>query len=560
MSPGNTNASKRAHLSLLLAYLNESNDAVFVIDSCMHLLMSNKTLANWLADSSSHANIASRLIGIEESIVQFSLQLQAALAGTSPRFECLIRPEGGLPRWVEISLNSVNIPDHETEILGVVRDISVHKSEVTQLKHQAIHDELTGLLNRREFTRRLQFLMSESNLVHHTLLYLDLDQFKIVNDTCGHIAGDELLSQLAAIIQKQMRTTDTLARLGGDEFGVIFENCAQEVGIVKASAILDAISNFQFDWDGKHFKIGVSIGVASITPNSDGSECVLSSADAACYVAKEKGRNRIQVFASDEECSFRRREMDWISRITDAFEADRFRLYYQHILPVTSGYACYEHHEILLRMLDDGGNPIPPSEFILAAEKYHLMPLIDRWVIRTLFAHKSRCLMNGEHYGDGQSGPLCSINLSGASLNDDFFLDFLKDQIIEHDIPPHLICFEVTETVAINNLTKVAKFMSELRADGFRFALDDFGSGMSSFAYLKSLPVDFLKIDGSIIVDMANNNTDYLMVEAIYQIAKAMKIQTIAEYVENNSIMDKLKLIGVDFAQGYEIHTPECLH
>ena len=555
--------SKGTRSLLLPAYLDSANDAIFVIDEQMQLLLSNKVLSLWLHDAASFPGnttcINSQLIGLEDSISIFTEQHRTCLAGKPVRFECLIRPKGGLPRWVEISMNQVAAGNEKVEIIGIIRDINTHKNEINQLKHLSVHDELTGLLNRREFLRRLQFLMSEKKQANHSLLYMDLDQFKIVNDTCGHAAGDELLNQLASVIKRKMRATDTLARLGGDEFGIILEHCSTSFAIERAKTILDVISNYQFNWEGKHFNIGVSIGIASFNPGSEGTECVMGAADAACYVAKNQGRNRIHIYSDSEECSFHRREMDWISRITQAFETDRFRLYYQHIVPITTGYSCFDHHEILLRMLDDSDKPIEPAEFIAAAEKYHLMPLIDRWVVRTLFARKEKELANNAGLRESEANRLCSINLSGASLNDEYFLDFLRDQIALYNIPPHLICFEVTETVAINNLERVSNFLHELRAMGFRFALDDFGSGMSSFTYLKSLPVDFLKIDGSIVIGVTDNKTDLSMVEAIHQIAQTMGIKTIAEFVENNNIMDKLLTIGVDFAQGYGIHRPECL-
>ena len=564
MSALNTHAGgDRACPPSLQTYLDSTNDAIFVIDSQMQLLFCNKTLNHWLVSATTQPGsvpcIKTQLIGLEDGIALFSQQHRLCLSGVAVRFECLIRPQGDLPRWVEFSMNRVTSNGDKVEIIGILRDINTQKNEINQLKHMSVHDELTGLLNRREFTRQLQFLMAEKLNAQHSLLYMDLDQFKIVNDTCGHAAGDDLLSKLATLIKRKMRLTDTLARLGGDEFGIILEHCSTESAVERAKSILDVISNFQFSWEGKHFHIGVSIGIATFNPGSDGSECVMGAADAACYVAKNKGRNRIQIYSDSEECSFHRREMDWIARITQAFETDRFRLYYQHIVPITTGYSCFDHHEILLRMLDDSDKPIEPAEFIAAAEKYHLMPLIDRWVIRTLFARKAQQLANDAMFSENEANRLCAINLSGASLNDEYFLDFLRDQIALYRIPPHLICFEVTETVAINNLQNVSNFLHELRAMGFRFALDDFGSGMSSFSYLRALPVDFIKIDGSIVVGIADNKTDLTMVEAIHQIAQTMGIKTIAEFVENNRIMDKLLTIGVNFAQGYGIHRPESL-
>jgi EAL domain-containing protein (putative c-di-GMP-specific phosphodiesterase class I) len=325
----------------------------------------------------------------------------------------------------------------------------------------------------------------------------------------------------------------------------------------------DAFEHFRFAWEGKHFGIGVSIGIASIQPINNGADCVLSAADAACYVAKKKGRNQIHVYAESAECSSLQREIAWISRITEAFENDRFRLFYQNILPIGSEYGCYSHREILLRMIDKDGRQIEPGEFVPAAEKYHLMPLIDRWVIRTLFSSKAaiwRAALAMLENCEECSMPLCCVNLSGASLNDEYFPVFLRDQLSLYQIPPQSLCFEITETVAINNLEKVSALITELKALGFRFSLDDFGSGMSSFSYLKSLPVDFLKIDGSLVKNMDHDKTDFCMVEAINKIAQEMGIKTIAEFVGNHGVIEKLQSIGVDFAQGYSIHQPEHLH
>lgn len=551
-------------LNCLQDYLDTVHDAVFIIGEDMRLRLANATLTRWMneRDFTLGRSILSSLIGLSESIDLFVHKCEIALAGTPVRFECLIRPRNSQLRWVEISLNRAPLKHPGVEIIAMARDIGAHKSEIAKLKHQANHDELTGLINRREFTRRLKILAT-SPQGRHALLYLDLDQFKVVNDTCGHHAGDELLRGLARLIRETLHGNDILARIGGDEFAILLEDHTLEGAQEKAKAVRDAVADFRFPWEGKRFDMGVSIGIATIKPNNEGADCILSAADAACHVAKSKGRNQIQVYAESTECSSLQREMGWISRITEAFENDRFHLFYQNILPIGSEYGCFNHREILLRMIDEDGRQIEPGEFVPAAEKYHLMPLIDRWVIRTLFSRNAvswRAAFTLLESSEGIAMPLCCINLSGASLNDDYFPVFLRDQLSLHQIPPQSVCFEITETVAINNLEKVSALITELKALGFRFSLDDFGSGMSSFTYLKSLPVDFLKIDGALVKNIDHDKTDFCMVEAINKIAQEMGIKTIAEFVGNHGVIEKLQSIGVDFAQGYGIHRPEQLH
>jgi diguanylate cyclase (GGDEF)-like protein/PAS domain S-box-containing protein len=557
------------YLTLLRAYINSANDGIFVICDEMKFHVANSLLESWLGKTEvmltkqgQRVPITS-FMGVEESQALFSRNFQDVLAGNPVRFECRIHPQNESQRWVEISMNKVDLEGGDL-VIGVMRDITERKASMAEMEYQAIHDDLTGLVNRREFGNRLNLLLENSKRhgTHHSLLYMDLDQFKIVNDTCGHIAGDELLRQLSALINAKVRQNDTLARLGGDEFGMLLTNCPVERATRIAEVLRQAISNFQFFWQGKRFDIGVSIGITTIDTDSENATAVLGFADAACYVAKDKGRNRIQLYSGGEEFALKRREMNWVSRINLAIEEQRFRLFYQTILPITSPGANVEHQEILLRMIDENGHLISPLEFIPAAEKYNLMPTIDRWVIRTLFAHKSdywRTAIKTGPAGDIDSDLFCSVNLSGASLNDDHFFDFLREQIAEHGTPPRTICFEITETVAVQNLQKVSEFIRELRSMGFRFALDDFGSGMSSFTYLKSLPVDFLKIDGALVKEIGRSKIDLCMVEAIHRIAREMGIKTIAEYVENEVILEKLKAIGVNYAQGYGIHKPEAL-
>ncbi|MBU1690774.1 MAG: EAL domain-containing protein [Gammaproteobacteria bacterium] len=557
------------YLTLLRAYINSANDGIFVICDEMKFHVANLLLESWLGETETTLTMQNQrvpitsFIGVEESQALFSQKFEEVIAGKPVRFECRIHPKNASQRWVEISMNKVDL-DGGDLVIGVMRDITERKVAMAKMERQAIHDDLTGLINRREFGNRLNTLLEDSKRhgMQHSLLYMDLDQFKIVNDTCGHIAGDELLRQLSALINARVRQNDTLARLGGDEFGVLLTDCPVDHAIKIAEVLRQTISNFHFHWQGKRFEIGVSIGVTAIDANCENTTEVLGFADAACYVAKDKGRNRIQLYSGGEEFALKLRETNWVSRINLAIEEQRFRLFYQTILPIASPCSNVEHQEILLRMIDENGHLISPGEFIPAAEKFNLMPTIDRWVIRTLFARKSeywRSALKTGSAGDIHSDLFCSVNLSGASLNDDHFFDFLREQIAAYDTPPHAICFEITETVAVHNLQKVSEFIRELRSMGFRFALDDFGSGMSSFTYLKSLPVDFLKIDGALVKEIGRSKIDLCMVEAIHRIAQEMGIKTIAEYVENDVILERLKTVGVNYAQGYGIHKPEAL-
>jgi diguanylate cyclase (GGDEF)-like protein/PAS domain S-box-containing protein len=468
-------------------------------------------------------------------------------------------------REIAIDDSAAPIRASDGEVIGAVlvfHDVSHNRSLSRQLSWQASHDALTGLVNRPEFEIRLEEAATSAKAqnLHHALCYLDLDQFKIVNDTCGHIAGDELLRQVTALLQTPIRKTDTLARLGGDEFGLLLNQCSLEQARKVANNLLEQMQSFRFSWQDKVFAVGVSIGLVSIDAGNQGSTKTLSLADAACYAAKNRGRNRIHVYQADDlELAQQQGEMQWVTKITQALEENRFRLYYQSIVPVSGAQLQGEHYEVLLRLQDETGALVSPMAFIPAAERYNLMHKIDRWVISSLFATQ------GQHYREFWKScqslscgcnHLYAINLSGASINDDQFVKFLHEQFALYQIPPQLICFEITETVAIANLSKAAKLIHELKELGCRFSLDDFGSGMSSFAYLKNLPVDYIKIDGGFVKQVVDHSTDLVIVEAIHKIAQDMGIQTIAEFVENDLILDKIKEIGIDYAQGYGIAKP----
>ncbi len=436
----------------------------------------------------------------------------------------------------------------------VLHDVRREREFATQLSFQATHDTLTGLINRREFEHRLDRALASAREEgrHHAMMYLDLDQFKVVNDTCGHAAGDEFMRQISVVLQERLREGDTLARLGGDEFGVLLENCQIEHAVRIADTLRQSIADFHFVVNQRTFTVGVSIGVVNMADGSLTLTEVLSAGDAACYMAKERGRNRVQVYhPKDTELATRHGEMEWVGRIQDALTAGRFCLYTQEIVPVDAGQKSARMSELLVRMIDEHGEIVPPMAFIPAAERYNLMSQIDRWVTRsalaTMAARRIKSRVN----------ETCIINLSGASIGDDRFLDFIRTELDKTSAPHGTVCFEVTETAAIANLAKATRFITELKALGCLFSLDDFGSGMSSFGYLKHLPVDFLKIDGSFVRDMLGDPIDNAMVEAINQIGHVMGKRTIAEYVEHEGILMRLREIGVDYAQGFGISMPK---
>jgi diguanylate cyclase (GGDEF)-like protein/PAS domain S-box-containing protein len=435
--------------------------------------------------------------------------------------------------------------------IAVVEDITERKQADELLSYQASHDNLTGLVNRREFERRTNFLLSKLQHSHkeHALCFMDLDQFKVVNDTCGHTAGDELLRQLSTVLNNTVRHNDTLARLGGDEFGVLMENCTMEHAQRVATSLLVAIQEYQFSWEEHSFKIGVSIGLVPIKHDSTDLTELLKQADAACYLAKDKGRNRIHVYnAEDSEIAQRHGEMLWVTRINHALESNRFCLYAQAIVPLDG--SAKKHYELLIRMVDEEGKVIPPGAFLPAAERYNLSLEIDTWVVEKAF------YLLSTHPAFLEKTEFISINLSGQSLSNQEFLDFIISKMHELKIDPEKICFEITETAAISNLSTAMKFITSLKKLKCRFALDDFGSGLSSFGYLKNLPVDYLKIDGMFVKDIVDDPIDHAMVKSINEIGQVMGMETIAEFVENDMIKGMLKEIGVNHVQGYGIGRP----
>jgi diguanylate cyclase (GGDEF)-like protein len=431
-----------------------------------------------------------------------------------------------------------------------LKELKLGQEYAMKLAYHASHDQLTNLVNRAEFENRLKQALQEITTRgrQHVVMYMDLDQFKIVNDTCGHAAGDQLLRQVGALLKHKVREGDTLARLGGDEFGVLLENCPMQEAIRIAHELRQCVADFRFISESRSFNIGASIGVIHVADGTLTLTDVLGAADAACYMAKEKGRNRVQFYRPhDSEVFLRRGEMEWVSRLQRALQDGRFTLHAQEIISIKDP-ARIPHHELLVRMLDEHDKLIPPMAFIPAAERYSMMPLIDQWVVQNAFARISSL---GRDFGT------YAINISGTSIGDERFLEFVREQFRRYVMPPRTICFEITETAAIANFDKAARFFGELKSLGCLFSLDDFGAGMSSFGYLKHLPVDFIKIDGSFVKDVATDSVDFAMVRAINDVGHEMGKKTIAESVDGEAGLVALRAIGVDFAQGHWIAPPK---
>lgn len=426
-----------------------------------------------------------------------------------------------------------------------------------QLAYQATHDPLTGLINRREFEMRVERAIAHARAqaATHALLYLDLDQFKIVNDTCGHAAGDELLQQLAQILLSTVRHRDTLSRLGGDEFGMLLENCPLDKAVEIANNLLKSIEGYQFTWSESTFTLGISIGIVPIDRSTTDIASAMSAADSACYIAKESGRNQVQIaHMGDRRLQERHGEMQWVARLNAALEQDRFVLYYQPIVACAKKTPGRKHLEILVRLIDHDGTIISPVSFLPAAEKYNLVTNIDRRVIE----HSFKWL--AENSGGNNQTITLSVNLSGQAIGSPDMLKFILDTAETTGTPPEQVIFEVTETAAIANITAATSFMLTLRGCGFRFSLDDFGSGLSSFTYLKKLPVNFLKIDGVFVRDIQSDPVDYAMVKSISELGHLLGKETIAKFVETIELSDELRKMGIDYVQGHAFGRPQPLN
>lgn len=542
--------------------LSSIADAVIITDVAHHITYMNlvaEKLTGWRLNAATGLPLEQVFQTMSEGAELLNDELEQCLdpqSRTSGRHrELILVHRDGIGIAVEQSVSPIR--DQQGRGHGIVlvfRDVSQARSLAAQVSWQASHDTLTGLVNRSIFDSKLDELLRDALETGriHAMLYLDLDQFKIVNDTCGHVAGDELLRQIAGRLADHIRSGDTLARMGGDEFGVLLVDSTESMALEIANRMRQSITDLRFAWGERSYSLGVSIGVVSITAESERAEQVLSAADTACFVAKDGGRNQVHVYRSNAgEAAERQGEMHWVARIHSALEEGRFRLYAQPIVPIGGELACSGHYEVLIRMRDESGTLVPPDKFIPAAERFGLMPRIDRWVVNQVFN-----LIAREYDTLVPGGYRFAINLSGGSVNDEDTLTYIGEKLDEFRIPAGMISFEITETAAIANLASASYFIRTLKQAGCQFSLDDFGSGLSSFAYLKNLPVDYLKIDGAFIRELATDPIDRAMVEAINQIGQVMGLMTIAEFVETDQVLAVLREIGVDFAQGYGIARP----
>jgi diguanylate cyclase (GGDEF)-like protein len=479
-------------------------------------------------------------------------QLQATCGDDAPAVRAVLRDSGDNEHVLDISCACEDSGRRQVSFLAM-QDVSIPHGISLELFWQANHDALTGLVNRRGFEDSLRKAIAVGGepAKQHTLLFLDLDRFKLINDSGGHAAGDEFLRQIAAVLRARVRTTDVLARMGGDEFAVLLHACPVEQALRIANAIRMDVSNFRFVWREKVFHVGASIGLVVLSDSAASAEEVMEQADAACYAAKEAGRDQIRVYHAKAASHQPRVDMNIVETIHDAIERNGFRLFRQRIAGLDEAGAKVRHFELLLRMIDRDGKIVPPMVFIPAAERHNMMQAIDRWVLaNALPAIRRECDVTPD------SLPVFDINLSAESINDGRFPQFVRDQIALHKVPAEAICFEITETLAVANLTKAAELIRELKDLGLRFALDDFGAGMCSFAYLKHLPVDYVKIDGAFVRDMFAEPMNLEVVSAINNIAHSLGMKTIAEFVETEGALNKLLELGVDYAQGHAVGRP----
>lgn len=480
---------------------------------------------------------------------------QAAAAGKLDSYtieQRMIRADGETI-WVKVTVSGFSDQTDPSAMryIAIVEDVSESRRLSEELSHQATHDDLTGLLNRRAFERYLgEYLRrahSENSV--HALCFIDLDQFKIVNDTQGHVVGDQLLRQVAGHLGEHLRKGDLLARLGGDEFGLILDRCDPQSAVMVAEKLRRALDDATFNWQGYSFSAACSIGVVPITSTADDTTELLRAADTACQLAKERGRNRVHM-AEDNDVALteRREQMEWVGRIRSALEEDRLYLDAQSIASLTDPSRV--RYEVLVRMLDENGHTVPPGAFLPASERFGLAHLIDRWVMEHV------CRQLQEHPEHLAKLEACHVNISGRSFDHEDFIDFVVGLLGQYAVPPEKLCFEITETAAIRHLSDVHAFMERLGGLGCTFALDDFGAGLSSFGYLRDMPVDLLKIDGSFVRNIANDETDCAMVRAINDIGQTLGKTIVAEFVEDDNALNVLREMGVHYGQGFGIHRP----
>jgi diguanylate cyclase (GGDEF)-like protein/PAS domain S-box-containing protein len=470
------------------------------------------------------------------------------------RIEARLHTAAGAHFWASVAISRIELGG-VGKLLMVASDITEQRQLTELLSHQASHDALTDLYNRREFERRLHDSLAAgvAGPLIIVLLYVDLDQFKLINDTSGHLAGDQLLAQLSIVMRKQLGGTDVLARLGGDEFGVLLTRVAdpQEAERI-AERVRRCIDGYVFIWEQRSYTISASIGGVVAEPAGISAKDLLTQADTACYVAKESGRNRVHFYSERDDQTVRRRsEMEWANRLRWAVDEHRLQLTYQEVWPLPLGDGAEPGIEMLLRFREESGQLVVPGVFLPAAERYGLMPAVDRWVIETTLANFERL------HPAGNRLDMVAINLSGASIEDPALVDRIIELLQRYRVEPSRVCFEITETVAVRNLSQVVRCMALLRSAGCRIALDDFGAGMSSFTYLKNLPLDIIKIDGSFVRDMLTDPVSHLMVKAVTDIGHRLGLEVIAEWVADAETVQALTALGVNRVQGFSLHHPE---
>jgi len=493
------------------------------------------------------------LFPIEKIPEQRLLLVQLARGKSSAQAETMMKRRDGGTFDVGVTLSGVR-PEGAalTGLSMVVRDLTERRRLAAEVHYRTTHDPLTGLSNRADFEARIERALESARErdSRHALLYVDLDQFQLVNEACGHSAGDEFLREASNIIQACIRSRDTLARLGGDEFGIILEHCEMSDAREVAEKIRNKMDECRFTFEGRKFRIGASVGLVPIDASWEDSTKLLKAADTACYAAKEAGRDRVvSYFDVDGSVETRRSEAAWVHLLDQAMAENHFTLYAQLIEPLQvegQGLRC----EILLRLKDRDGNLIQPGEFLPAAERFRIMPRVDKWVVGNVidFLTKNRELVT--------KAEMISVNLSGKSIGDRNFQNFVHDRVASTAFDRDKLCFEITESESINNIDSSIEFIEKMRQIGIRFSLDDFGTGVSSFSYLKKLPVDYIKIDGQFVENMTKDPVDYATVRSIQDVAKLLGKQTIAEFVEDSEVEDKLRDLGVDYMQGFLRHRP----
>jgi diguanylate cyclase (GGDEF)-like protein/PAS domain S-box-containing protein len=551
----------RAQERLFSAILHSINDGIISTDTDLNVNFMNSVaeeLLGWYEKDAKGKRVSELLSLIDARSGQDILSGGPLPAANRPFFfsEESIKNPRGEEFLVDGSVTRLHAKENDTEgFVIALRDVTEIKRMSETIDYQASHDSLTGLSNREEFSLRLEELLKSTRVSQkqHALLVLDIDRFKAINETCGALAGDELLRQVSAHIQANVARGDISARINGDEFAIILMNCKLDDGANAAGRLQASVQAQKFVWQNGVFPVTLSIGIVPIADQDTASHALLAAAEDACHLSKEEGGSKMNIFRFEDAKFLKRRgDIEWIAKINRALDEDRFVLYQQPIVPIDEASGNKAKAEILIRLVNDDGSIALPGEFIPAAERYNLMPLIDRWVLRSAF----RSYHELTAAGSPLAHDLISLNLSGPSILDEALIDTILFEVNKYGLDPSHFCFEITETAAIQNLSYASRFMTKLKDKGFTFALDDFGSGFSSFGYLKNLPVDFLKIDGAFVQNIDESLVSYAMVESINSVGHVMGIKTIAEFVKNEAILKKLGEIGVDYAQGFFLAKP----